>query len=74
MHLICAILSYFFQASDKEITWVHRLSVLVIGSISTIIALYVPTIYGLFILAADLVFVVMLPQLTGGYSYRIHAN
>ncbi len=52
------------SASQSELMWVHRTAILAIGSIATVIAIFVTSIYGMFILAADLVFVLMLPQLT----------
>ncbi len=35
-----------------------------IGTLATILALFVPSVYGMFILAADVIFVIMLPQLS----------
>ena len=52
-----------FQAGDIELAWVQRVAVVIIGTISTILALVVPSVYGMFILAADIIFVIMLPQL-----------
>ena len=46
-----------------ELAWVQRFSVVVIGAASTILALFVPSVYGMFIMAADIIFVIMLPQL-----------
>lgn len=43
---------------------VQRLAVICVGLIATAISLSVPVIYGLFILAADIVYVIILPQLT----------
>ena len=37
---------------------------MVLGALATILAIFVDSIYGMFILAADIVFVIMLPQLT----------
>ena len=42
----------------------HRLAVLVVTAVATVLALYLSTIYGLLFLAADLVLVIMFPQLT----------
>ena len=41
----------------------QRISVVVIGSVSTALALLVPSVYGMFIMAADIIFVIMFPQL-----------
>ena len=37
---------------------------MLLGAMATLVSLQVPIIYGLFILAADIVFVIVLPQLT----------
>lgn len=52
------------QASDRHLMVVQRLSVLSVGLVATAISLSVPIIYGIFILAADIVYVIILPQLT----------
>ena len=44
--------------------WVQRLAICVIGAGATVLSMYVQTVWGLFILAADIVFVIVLPQLT----------
>lgn len=36
-----------FQASEMEIIWVMRLAIFVVGILSTIMALTIPSIYGL---------------------------
>ncbi|WAR04232.1 SC5A7-like protein [Mya arenaria] len=59
------------KASDKELLWVQRLAILALGVIATLISLYVPVIYGLFILAADVVFVILLPQLTCALFFKV---
>ncbi|OWF43994.1 high affinity choline transporter 1-like [Mizuhopecten yessoensis] len=51
------------KASDTELIWIQRLAILTIGSTSAVVSLVVPGVYGLFILAADVVFVIILPQL-----------
>ncbi len=43
--------------------WVQRGAVVVIGGVSTMLALFVPSVYGMFIMAADIIYVIMLPQL-----------
>ena len=52
------------QASDKELLWVQRLSILLIGGAATALSIFVRTVWGLFVLAADIVYVIVLPQLT----------
>ncbi|XP_069115541.1 high affinity choline transporter 1-like isoform X2 [Argopecten irradians] len=51
------------KASNTELIWLQRVAILIIGSTSTVVSLLVPGVYGLFILAADIVFVIVLPQL-----------
>lgn len=52
------------QASDFEIVWVLRISIVVTGALGAIIAITVKSVYGLFILCGDLMFVIQFPQLT----------
>lgn len=52
------------KASEKELLWIQRTAIFIVGLLATLISLFVPVIYGLFILAADIVFVIVLPQLT----------
>lgn len=58
------VFSILLQASETELLWVQRLVILIVGAMATTISIFVPIIYGLFILAADIVFVIVLPQLT----------
>ncbi|XP_063439810.1 high-affinity choline transporter 1-like [Mytilus trossulus] len=51
------------KASDSELLWIQRLAILFVGTLATVISIFVPIVYGLFILAADIVFVIVLPQL-----------
>lgn len=44
--------------------WVLRISILVCGIIGTVIAITVNSVYGLFTLCADLMYVILFPQLT----------
>ncbi|XP_025113579.1 high affinity choline transporter 1-like [Pomacea canaliculata] len=52
------------KASDRELLWVQRLSIFVIGAAATAMSIYIRTVWGLFVLAADIVYVIVLPQLT----------
>ncbi|GFS10728.1 high-affinity choline transporter 1-like [Elysia marginata] len=52
------------KASETELVWVLRISILVVGTLGTLIAIFADTIYGLFILCSDLMYVVLFPQLT----------
>jgi high affinity choline transporter 7 len=51
------------KAGEREMLWVLRISVVVIATLSTIIALTVGSIYYLSYLCADLVYVILFPQL-----------
>ncbi|CAL1529202.1 unnamed protein product [Lymnaea stagnalis] len=52
------------QATERELKWVLRLTIIVVGVMGTLIAIFSTTIYGLFILCSDLMYVVLFPQLT----------
>ena len=47
-----------------ELVWVLRISILIVGTLGTLIAIFADTIYGLYILCSDLMYVVLFPQLT----------
>ncbi|KAK2180844.1 hypothetical protein NP493_423g02008 [Ridgeia piscesae] len=51
------------QASETEILWVLRVSILLVGGAATTLAIVVHSIYGLWYLCADLVYVILFPQL-----------
>ncbi|XP_019644004.1 PREDICTED: high-affinity choline transporter 1-like isoform X1 [Branchiostoma belcheri] len=51
------------KASEREIIWVMRASIFVMGALATVLALTIKTIYGLWFLCSDLVFVILFPQL-----------
>lgn len=51
------------QAQDTETLWVQTVSIFCVGTLATLVSLFVPIVYGLFVLAADIVFVIVLPQL-----------
>lgn len=57
--------SFSFQASANEILWVIRISIFIVGALATMVGLLVPSIYELFHLCSDLVFVILFPQLVG---------
>ena len=52
-----------FQASQKELIWVIRAAVVVIGALALALGLLVQSVYGLFYLCADFVYVILFPQL-----------
>lgn len=51
------------QASDREIVWVMRVTIFVFGALATVMALVTGTVYGLWYLSSDLVYVIIFPQL-----------
>ncbi|CAK8686524.1 unnamed protein product [Clavelina lepadiformis] len=51
------------QASQKELTWVMRITLFFVGALSTTFALAVGSVYKLWYLASDIVYVVIFPQL-----------
>ncbi|TSQ01572.1 High affinity choline transporter 1 [Bagarius yarrelli] len=50
-------------ASDQEIVWVMRITIFVFGALATAMALLTGTVYGLWYLSSDLVYVIIFPQL-----------
>lgn len=62
------------RASEREIIWVMRGAIFVVGGMSTAMALTVPSIYGLWYLCADLVYVILFPQLLGVVHMKHHCN
>lgn len=51
------------KASEKEVVWVMRFAIFGVGAAATAMALSVGSIYVLFHLCSDLVFVILFPQL-----------
>uniref|UniRef100_A0A0N4ZCS3 High-affinity choline transporter 1-like n=1 Tax=Parastrongyloides trichosuri TaxID=131310 RepID=A0A0N4ZCS3_PARTI len=51
------------HASEKEVIVVMRFAIILVGILATIMALTIQTIYGLWYLCADLVYVILFPQL-----------
>ncbi|XP_030838436.1 high-affinity choline transporter 1-like [Strongylocentrotus purpuratus] len=51
------------SASEREMSWILRLAVIAVAAIATVMALTVDSIYVLFVLCADFVYVVLFPQL-----------
>nr|XP_054772634.1 high-affinity choline transporter 1-like [Lytechinus pictus] len=50
------------RASEREMMWALRASVIVVATIATVMALTVKSIYILFVLCSDFVYVVLFPQ------------
>ena len=51
------------QASENEIIWVIRISTIFVGAFACTLAIIVESVYGLFRLCSDLVYVLLFPQL-----------
>ncbi|XP_033109809.1 high-affinity choline transporter 1-like isoform X2 [Anneissia japonica] len=51
------------NATEKEIVWMMRFSIIIFGSIATILAITINSIYGLYYLCSDFVYVILFPQL-----------
>ncbi|CAJ0568543.1 unnamed protein product, partial [Mesorhabditis spiculigera] len=51
------------HASEREVIIVMRFSIIVVGIMATVMALTIHSIYGLWYLCADLVYVILFPQL-----------
>ncbi|KAK3755104.1 hypothetical protein QZH41_017926 [Actinostola sp. cb2023] len=51
------------KASSRELLWVLRVSILVVGTLATLMGLTVDSVYTLFALCSDLVYVILFPQL-----------
>ncbi|XP_035693272.1 high-affinity choline transporter 1-like [Branchiostoma floridae] len=51
------------KASETETVWVMRAAIFVVAALASVLAITVKSVYGLFVLCSDLVFVVIFPQL-----------
>ncbi|KAM9173839.1 high affinity choline transporter 1 [Pangshura tecta] len=56
-------LSFRQNASDREIIWVMRITIFVFGASATAMALLAKSVYGLWYLSSDLVYIIIFPQL-----------
>lgn len=63
MHINTSLVCVSFQAGKIELLILQRISVLVLGVLASFLAIYVDSVYGMFIMAADIVFVILFPQL-----------
>lgn len=62
------------QASEMEIIWVMRVGIGVVGILSTVMALTIPSIYGLWSMCSDLVYVILFPQLLMVVHFKEYCN
>ncbi len=54
---------FSLQASEREIIWVMRGAILGVGILAMVMGIAIESIYGLWFLCADLVYVILFPQL-----------
>lgn len=54
---------FLFQATEREIIWMMRVGIVLVGILATVIAITVNSVYGLWYLCGDLVYVMLFPQL-----------
>ncbi|CAK9796675.1 High-affinity choline transporter 1 [Anthophora quadrimaculata] len=62
------------RASEMEIIWVMRVGIGVVGILSTVMALTIPSIYGLWSMCSDLVYVILFPQLLMVVHFKEYCN
>ncbi|PNF24499.1 High-affinity choline transporter 1 [Cryptotermes secundus] len=62
------------RASEMEIIWVMRVSIVIVGVLATVMALTIPSIYGLWSMCSDLVYVILFPQLLMVVHFKHHCN
>ncbi|OQR78985.1 high-affinity choline transporter 1-like [Tropilaelaps mercedesae] len=62
------------NASENEVIWVMKVSILFVGIMATAMALTVKSVYGLWYLSSDLVYVILFPQLTSVVYLKKHVN
>lgn len=62
------------RASEMEIIWVMRIGIGVVGIMATVMALTIPSIYGLWSMCSDLVYVILFPQLLMVVHFPHHCN
>src|SRR5882672_3978038 len=65
---------FCLQASEHEVVWVMRAAIIVVGCVATAMALTVKSIYGLWYLSSDLVYVILFPQLVCVVHCKRHCN
>ncbi|XP_054716393.1 high-affinity choline transporter 1-like [Uloborus diversus] len=62
------------NASEREIIWVMRAAIICVGILATAMALTVKSIYGLWYLSSDLVYVMLFPQLVCVVYFKKFCN
>lgn len=64
---------FFSQAHEEEVICVMRIAIIAVGFCATLMALTINSIYGLWYLCADLVYVILFPQLVCVVYFK-HSN
>ena len=54
---------FFFQKAEREVVWVMRAAILVVATAAVLMAITVRSVYSLFFLCSDFIYVVLFPQL-----------
>lgn len=54
---------FSLQATEKEVIWVMRITVVLFGALATTLAILTNSIYGLWFLSSELVYAILFPQL-----------
>ncbi|KAH7968524.1 hypothetical protein HPB52_009265 [Rhipicephalus sanguineus] len=61
-------------ASDGEVIWVMRLAIVAVGALATYMALTAESVYALWYLSSDLVYVILFPQLLSVVYLKDYVN
>ncbi|KAK7601145.1 hypothetical protein V9T40_008586 [Parthenolecanium corni] len=62
------------RASEREIIYVMKVSIFIVGALATLMALSIPSIYGLWSICSDLVYVILFPQLLMVVHFKSYCN
>ncbi|XP_065292431.1 high-affinity choline transporter 1-like isoform X2 [Dermacentor albipictus] len=62
------------NATEKEVIYVMRVSIVLVGALATFMALTAESIYSLWYLSSDLVYVILFPQLVCVVYLKDHVN
>lgn len=65
---------FYLKAPEHEVIMVMKISIVVVGIVATGMALSVKSIYGLWYLSSDLVYVILFPQLVCVVHFKRHCN
>ncbi|KAG0436802.1 hypothetical protein HPB47_017751 [Ixodes persulcatus] len=63
-----------WQASETEVVWVTRIAIFMVGILSCSMALTTTSVYGLWYLSSDLVYVILFPQLVAVVYLKDRCN